>query len=45
MEHELGDVIEMADRLFGKRAESVAVAPLRSLHQVPLHVRLETASV
>jgi len=39
VEHELGNVIQVTDRLFGKRAERLPVAPLRSFHQVPLHVR------
>ena len=39
-EHELGDVEHMRDRLFGQCAERLPVALLRTLHQVPLHVRL-----
>src|SRR4029078_202204 len=44
-QHELRDVEQAGDRLFRQSPEGIPVATLRTLNQVALHVRLETAPV
>jgi hypothetical protein len=41
----LRDVEQAGDRLFRQSPEGIPVATLRTLNQVALHVRLETAPV